>query len=168
MHSTDTRIIVDASCNGILCTSKAQAWKTLKPVNGCSQSQTRSQHAPGTHQYFIADRPFCDISDGGIQTNTANSVSCWPTPFKLCLLLIYFLLQARFLAGNYKQAMENIDRLSAQLRSAKLALGIATDDVFEQWHRAEAEYLRTLKEAPARDSLAANYVSNLRKLAAQK
>lgn len=64
--------------------------------------------------------------------------------------------------------MENIDRLSAHLRSAKLALGIATDDVFEQWHRAEAEYLRTLKEAPARDSLAANYVSNLRKLAAQK
>lgn len=77
-------------------------------------------------------------------------------------------MQARFLAGNYKQAKVNIEMLSEQLRSAKVALGIASDDVFEQWHQAEAEYLLTLKDAPARDSLAANYVSNLRKLAAQK
>lgn len=72
------------------------------------------------------------------------------------------------MANNYRQAKTNIDTLSVQLRSAKEALGIASDDVFDRWRQEEADYLTALKEAPARDSLAASYVSNLRRLASQK
>ena len=71
----------------------------------------------------------------------------------------------QFIASNYKQATENIEKLTKQLESAKAALNIAHDDTFEQWHCEEASYLAALREAPIRDSLAATYVNNLKKLA---
>ncbi|KAH8109879.1 hypothetical protein DFH11DRAFT_1515076 [Phellopilus nigrolimitatus] len=67
----------------------------------------------------------------------------------------------RFIFGNYKQALENIKIISAELIKAKQALNIHSDEVFVAWHEEELKYLQSLKDAPKLDDLAMQYVSTL-------
>jgi hypothetical protein len=69
-----------------------------------------------------------------------------------------------FLYNNFKQAVENLDILPAQLEEAKKILDIEDEQVFAEWRWEEKAYLPTLeKELPA-DLLKMQYLKTLKKL----
>ena len=70
-----------------------------------------------------------------------------------------------FLCNNYKQAKSLITTLTAQLAKAKRDLDIRKDDIFEQQHKEEKEYLRNVKEEDPQDILKMEYVRTLQHLA---
>lgn len=54
---------------------------------------------------------------------------------------------ARFLASNYKQALETVVTCTRHLEKVMPELGIASVDEFRSWHEEEFEYLRSLQGA---------------------
>ena len=69
-----------------------------------------------------------------------------------------------FLYNNFKQAVENLSSLPAQLEAARNILNLESDEIFLDWHREEKAYLATLKKEPPSDILTMQYLDILKKL----
>lgn len=70
--------------------------------------------------------------------------------------------------NNYKQALQNISTLSAEVQQVSNQLQLPASGVFEKWHAEELKYLQSLKDAPTVDSLEVEYVETLQKLNSQR
>ena len=77
--------------------------------------------------------------------------------------VLYFL--AKFLANNYKQALDTINTHIPVLQAAMTELGITDPSEFASWIDEERDYLQTLKQEPTgEDVLKMEYIVLLRKL----
>jgi len=75
------------------------------------------------------------------------------------------LSKARFLANNYKQALNIIETHKPVLRAVMSDLGLTNTSIFGSWLSEECEYLEQLKQEPdGKDVLKMEYLVLLCKL----
>lgn len=74
-------------------------------------------------------------------------------------------MSGRFILNNYKQALNIISSVGPEFDKVRKALGIKTNDVFEEWHKAETKFLsQKPEEVSPVETIAMDYVTTLKQL----
>ncbi|KAF8576460.1 hypothetical protein K439DRAFT_1367201, partial [Ramaria rubella] len=105
--------------------------------------------------------------------NALTSVTHYASTFHCCQLIHCWFESwnndkyadsSKFMYDNYVQALQNISMLSDYLQNSMNVLIIPSLQMFEAWHQAERDYLKSLKHEPKHDILRGEYLETLMKL----